>query len=68
MMRLYWFPGNASLAPHMLLEEIGVAVTPGLDFDERRGHRFLRFSYAGTEADMAEAAHRLKGWARLSDR
>lgn len=22
-MRLYWFPGNASLAPHMLLEEIG---------------------------------------------
>jgi glutathione S-transferase len=23
MIRLYWFPGNASLAPHMLLEEIG---------------------------------------------
>ena len=49
-----------------MLHEIGVAVTPGLDFDERRGHRFIRFSYAGTEADMAEAAHRLKGWARLS--
>lgn len=49
-----------------MLEEIGIAVTPGLDFDERRGHRFLRFSYAGTEADMAEAARRLKGWARLS--
>src|SRR4051794_27969662 len=24
MIRLYYYPGNASLAPHMLLEEIGV--------------------------------------------
>ena len=23
MIRLYWYPGNASLVPHMLLEEIG---------------------------------------------
>lgn len=48
-----------------MLEEIGVAVTPGLDFDETRGHHFLRFSYAGTEADMAEAARRIKAWPRL---
>lgn len=48
-----------------MLEEIGVAVTPGLDFDAERGHRFLRFSYAGTEADMAEAARRIKAWPRL---
>lgn len=48
-----------------MLDEIGVAVTPGLDFDEKRGHRFLRFSYAGTEHGMAEAARRIKGWARL---
>ena len=25
MLRLHYFPGNASMAPHMLLEEIGVA-------------------------------------------
>ena len=25
MIRLYYYPGNASIAPHMLLEEIGVA-------------------------------------------
>jgi glutathione S-transferase len=25
MLQLHWFPGNASLAPHMLLEELGVA-------------------------------------------
>ncbi len=42
-----------------LLDEAGVAVTPGLDFDALRGHRFLRFSYCGPEADMQEAAVRL---------
>ena len=27
MIRLYWYPGNASLVPHMLLEEIGAPFT-----------------------------------------
>ncbi len=45
-----------------MLEETGVAATPGLDFDAERGRRFLRFCYAGTTADMAEAARRLKAW------
>jgi aspartate/methionine/tyrosine aminotransferase len=59
------FTGDARAFASAMLHEIGVAVTPGLDFDERRGHHFIRFSYAGTEDDMAEAARRLKGWARL---
>ncbi|MFN3938809.1 MAG: pyridoxal phosphate-dependent aminotransferase [Gemmobacter sp.] len=42
-----------------ILDRAGVAVTPGLDFDPRLGGRFLRLSYAGTTADMAEAADRL---------
>lgn len=42
-----------------LLTEIGVAATPGVDFDAVRGHRTIRFSYCGPEADMIEAAHRL---------
>ncbi len=45
-----------------MLAETGVAATPGLDFDEARGHRFVRFSFAGDPDDMAEAARRLKGW------
>ena len=45
-----------------LLREAGVAVSPGVDFDRTRGNRFLRFSYCGPEADMVEAAARLKGW------
>ena len=45
-----------------MLEEVGIAATPGVDFDRTRGHRFLRFSYCGPEADMREAAARLAGW------
>ena len=56
--------GDSAALSRTLLEEAGVAVTPGIDFDAERGHRFLRFSYAGTTADMAEAAERLKAWAR----
>jgi aspartate/methionine/tyrosine aminotransferase len=39
-------------------------VTPGSDFDAERGNRFLRFPYAGTTADMGEAARRLQDWAK----
>jgi aspartate/methionine/tyrosine aminotransferase len=48
-----------------MLAEIGVAATPGVDFDAGRGNRYVRFGYAGTAADMAEAARRLKSWRRL---
>ncbi len=48
-----------------MLHDTGVAATPGIDFDDRRGHRFVRFSYAGSTADMAEAARRLQAWPRL---
>ena len=37
----------------------------GLDFDEARGQRFVRFSYAGSTSDMREGARRLMGWQRL---
>ena len=45
-----------------MLEETGVAATPGLDFDAGRGQRFVRFSFAGSSEDMAEAARRLQTW------
>jgi len=51
-----------------MLAEIGVAATPGVDFDGERGTRYVRFCYAGTTADMAEAARRLRGWSRLKAR
>jgi len=45
-----------------MLTEVGVAVTPGVDFDHERGNRFVRFSYCGPEQDMRDAAKRLKIW------
>ncbi len=45
-----------------MLREAGVAVSPGVDFDRTRGHRFVRFSYCGPEADMREVAARLQRW------
>ncbi len=47
-----------------MLREIGVACTPGIDFDPARGHASLRISFAGSTGTMAEAARRLKAWRR----
>ena len=46
-----------------ILRQAGVAVTPGLDFDPRRGSGTLRFSYAGSTEDIAEGLRRLQAWA-----
>lgn len=43
-----------------ILDEAGVAVTPGLDFDPVRGATTLRFSYARATEDIAEGLERLK--------
>lgn len=51
-----------------MLAETGIAATSGVDFDEERGHRYLRFSYAGTHADIVEACRRLQAWPRLKQR
>jgi aspartate/methionine/tyrosine aminotransferase len=45
-----------------MLKEIGVAVTPGIDFDPVRGRHFVRFSYAEPQAAVREAARRIKSW------
>ncbi|MCW2245406.1 aspartate/methionine/tyrosine aminotransferase [Azospirillum fermentarium] len=47
-----------------LLEDTGIAATPGIDFDPARGRHFMRFSFAGSEAAVAEAARRLIAWRR----
>jgi len=44
------------------LDELGVAVTPGIDFDARRGEDSVRFSFAGVTAEIAEAVDRIGAW------
>ncbi len=45
-----------------MLAEAHVAATPGWDFDPAEGHRYMRFSYAGTGAEMVEVLARLGRW------
>jgi aspartate/methionine/tyrosine aminotransferase len=45
-----------------MLNEAGVAATPGIDFDPVDGRHFLRFCYAGSAAEMHEAVERIGGW------
>ncbi|MCZ6588902.1 MAG: pyridoxal phosphate-dependent aminotransferase [Alphaproteobacteria bacterium] len=47
-----------------MLAEAYVAATPGVDFDPFSGHKFVRFSFAGTEDDMMAACQRLADWRR----
>ena len=44
------------------LDEIGVAITPGIDFDPGRGDRFIRISFSESTEDVTEAMRRLVAW------
>lgn len=45
-----------------LLEQAGVAVTPGRDFGDNHPQRYLRFSYANTLDNLAEGLRRIKAF------
>src|SRR5713226_345550 len=45
-----------------MLAETGVATTPGRDFDPIHGDSWVRLSFAGSTAEIAEAARRLVRW------
>jgi aspartate/methionine/tyrosine aminotransferase len=45
-----------------MLEQAGVAATPGVDFDPLHGRNFLRLCYAGSREEMREAVERITAW------
>jgi aspartate/methionine/tyrosine aminotransferase len=45
-----------------MLDQAGVAATPGVDFDPIHGRNFLRLCYAGSREDMHEAVKRIGVW------
>lgn len=47
-----------------MLNEAGVAATPGIDFDPVNGKHFLRFCYAGSSDEMREAVARIGNWVK----
>ncbi|MFW5974426.1 MAG: pyridoxal phosphate-dependent aminotransferase, partial [Natrialbaceae archaeon] len=52
-------PGTAVEVADLLLEDAGVAVTPGVDFGEQASE-YLRLSYATDRASIAEAIRRIE--------
>jgi aspartate/methionine/tyrosine aminotransferase len=59
------FTSDSLAFARLMLDETGVAATPGVDFDEARGRQFLRFSYSRSTSDMADGVARLQAWKRL---
>ena len=49
-----------------VLEKAGVAITPGLDFDQKRGNSTIRFSYARSTEDIKEGAERIKKFMKIN--
>src|SRR5690606_16188242 len=47
-----------------LLDDTGVAITPGIDFDPVHGGKFVRLSFAGSAAELSEAVERMGAWLR----
>ncbi|MCX6396244.1 MAG: pyridoxal phosphate-dependent aminotransferase [Propionibacteriales bacterium] len=45
-----------------LLAGTGVAVAPGIDFDTVHGHRYVRFSFAGSAPEIERGLDRLSDW------
>ena len=56
------FTNDSMVFAQKMLTEINVAATPGLDFDPVEGHRAMRFSYAGSNAEIEEATERMAAW------
>lgn len=46
-----------------LLHEEGVCIVPGHDFDSHQGGKFVRITFSGAKADIAEAAGKITRWA-----
>jgi aspartate/methionine/tyrosine aminotransferase len=44
------------------LNDTGVAIAPGIDFDTVRGGSCVRMSFAGPKGDIEEALRRLGTW------
>lgn len=56
------FTNDALSFSKILLDNTGVAATPGVDFDPENGQTMMRFSFAGDEATIDKAIDAMSGW------
>jgi aspartate/methionine/tyrosine aminotransferase len=55
------FTGDSYGFAEQLLEEAGVAITPGIDFGSNRPEHHVRFAYTTSLENLQEGVHRLAG-------
>lgn len=56
--------GDSEAFAYRMLEEAGVAVAPGRDFDADEGHKTIRISFPRAESEVVEGAKRITEWVR----
>jgi aspartate/methionine/tyrosine aminotransferase len=56
------FTADSEAFARALLEEAGVAITPGTDFGTDRAREHVRFSYANTLENLTEGVRRIKAF------
>lgn len=54
------FTDDSFAFANRLLDEVGVAVTPGIDFGDHRANEFLRFAYTTAMPELEEGIRRLR--------
>jgi aspartate/methionine/tyrosine aminotransferase len=60
------FDTDAAHLSMRVLEEAGVAITPGADFGTHQAHRYVRFAYTRAMADLEEGVARLAALLRVA--
>ena len=45
-----------------MVNDIGVALAPGIDFDDKRGNNYVRFSYSCEKIELEESLKLIKNW------
>jgi len=56
---------NSSDLALRLLNETGVSLTPGKDFDYKSGNKYIRFSYGGSYRDITVAIQKINNWLKI---
>ncbi len=56
------FNNDSEKLTKKILNETGIALTPGTDFDKKFGHRTMRLAFSSDKQKVIEAVKKLKKW------
>jgi aspartate/methionine/tyrosine aminotransferase len=56
------FSADSTRFANDLLEQVGVAIVPGMDFGVNQPERYMRLSYATSLENLHEAVERMRVW------